>query len=451
MTPVSLAALIAPTIVGVATLVAWLALGAEWALAALALGSAVIVAYHLRQVDKLTRWAAGPAGAPVPEARGSWSGVFSALYRRMRTRAAVERELGHRLDRFARAAEAIPEGIVVLDAAHRIRWANARARAHLGLDVQRDLGRPVVNIVRQPEVIRYLEAGDFADPIVVESQREPGVTLSIVIVPYGDEQKLLLSRDVTRMEAVARMRKDFIANVSHELKTPLTVIAGFVETMQDLDLDIRQRERFLGLMNEQAKNMKRLVDDLLTLSALENEENALADAPVAVAPLLGELASQARALSGGRHAIVVDIAAADESASIFGARDELVSAFGNLVSNAVRYTPDGGTVTLAWRIDAEGGGCFSVADTGIGIAAEHLPRLTERFYRVDRSRSRATGGTGLGLAIVKHVLSRHQADLDIASEPGRGSTFTVRVPPSRVRRDADLLATTDTAAATAAS
>jgi len=440
MTPVVLAALVAPSIVGVATLAVWLALGAGWALAALAAGSAAMIAYHLWQLDKLARWASGSSDAAVPEGRGSWRTVFTALYRRMRTRAAVERELGHRLERFARAAEAIPEGIVVLDAAFRIRWANARARAHLGLDAQRDLGQPVGNIVRQPEILGYLDAGDFSEPIVVESQREAGTTLSILVVPYRDEQKLLLSRDVTRLEAVARMRRDFIANVSHELKTPLTVVTGFLETMQDLDLDAQQRKRFLGLMHEQAKNMQRLVDDLLALSALESEQNPIADTPVPVASLLGELAAQARALSLGRHTIGIDIAAPDFATTIIGSRDELASAFGNLVSNAVRYTPEGGTVTLGWRVEADGVGRFSVSDTGIGIAAEHLPRLTERFYRVDRSRSRATGGTGLGLAIVKHVLLRHQAELEIASEPGKGSTFSVRLPASRVRRDADLLA-----------
>ena len=435
MTPVLLAALVAPAIVAVATIIVWLVFGTGWALAALAIGALAVIAHHLWQLDKLARWASGAADAPVPEGAGSWRSVFTALYRRMRVRAAVERELGHRLERFTRAAEAIPEGIVVLDATNRIRWANARARSHLGLDPRRDIGQPLGNIVRQPEVIGYLDAGDFSEPIVVDSLRDPGVTLSIVVVPYGDEQKLMLSRDVTRLEAVARMRREFIANVSHELKTPLTVVAGFLETLRELDLDTRQRDRFLGLMHEQAKNMQRLVDDLLALSVLESEQNPLAEAAVPIAPLVGELAAQARGLSLGRHAIVVDLPQPDDAVCIIGARDELASAFGNLVSNAIRYTPDGGSVTLAWHVDADGSGRFSVSDTGIGIAAEHLPRLTERFYRVDRSRSRATGGTGLGLAIVKHVLLRHHAALEIASEPGHGSTFTVRLPAARVRRE----------------
>src|SRR5439155_4090861 len=225
------------------------------------------------------------------------------------------------------------------------------------------------------------------------------------------------------------MRRDFIANVSHELKTPLTVISGFVETMQDMELDTRQRERFLQLMLEQANNMQRLVADLLTLSTLESEHNLLTDERFAIVPLMLELSNEAKALSKGQHELSLDIG---DAATVLGSRDELASAFGNLISNAIRYTPARGCIAIAWRVDTDGSGVFSVTDSGIGVAADHLPRLTERFYRVDRSRSRATGGTGLGLAIVKHVLLRHQAELDVASEPGKGSVFTVRLPRERV-------------------
>jgi two-component system phosphate regulon sensor histidine kinase PhoR len=227
------------------------------------------------------------------------------------------------------------------------------------------------------------------------------------------------------------MRRDFIANVSHEMKTPLTVVAGFIETLQDMELEPRQRARYLQLMHEQARNMKRLVDDLLTLSALESDQNVVAESPFAIEPLLLGLSADAKALSGGQHTIALDIR---DAATVLGSRDELASAFGNLISNAIRYTPEGGKVTLSWRLADDGRGEFGVEDTGIGIAAEHIPRLTERFYRVDRSRSRATGGTGLGLAIVKHVLLRHEAEFDVVSEPGRGSTFTVRLPARRVQR-----------------
>ena len=311
------AALIAPACVALATLVAGLVFGTGWGLAVLAAGASALVGFHLWQFDRLVRWAEGPLDAPVPEGRGSWRAAFTGLYRRVRTRVAVQRSLAQRLERFAAAAEAIPEAVVVLDDANRIRFANARARLHLGLDPERDLNQAFGNLVRQPEVIRYLEAGDFSDPVTVPSEREPGVTLSIQVVPYGDEQKLLLSRDITRIEATARMRREFIANVSHELKTPLTVVAGFVETLQDLDLDERQRRRYLGLMQEQARNMQRLVDDLLTLSALESEQNPPVDAMFPVGPLLSEVCAQARALSTGRHTIVA-VLPADSEALVHG-------------------------------------------------------------------------------------------------------------------------------------
>ena len=251
------------------------------------------------------------------------------------------------------------------------------------------------------------------------------------------EEKLLMSRDITRLEAVTAMRRDFIANVSHELKTPLTVLAGFIETLTDVDLDERQKRRCLALMQEQAKSMQRLVEDLLTLSSLEGDRNPMHESEFAIVPLLLEISAQAKALSSGRHQVTLNIS---DAATVRGGRDELASAFGNLVSNEVRYTPAGGRVALDWRV-TDNGGEFTVADTGIGIAAEHIPRLTERFYRVDRSRSRVTGGTGLGLAIVKHVLMRHQAELVIDSEPGQGSRFTVRLPARRVVPLAEPVAT----------
>lgn len=423
--------LVAPACVAVTTLVAWALAGTGVALAVLAGGAGGVVAFNLVHLQRISDWAAGPAEADVPEGRGVWSALFTAIYRRMRARSAYERDLRHIIDRFQLAAAALPDGVVVLDAANRIDRANARALVHLGLDVARDRGQPIVNLVRNPEFLRYVETGDYAASIVVASNRDSGRRLALQLVPFAADQKLLMSRDVTEVEAVARMRRDFIANVSHELKTPLTVITGFIETLQDIEIDERQQKRFLQLMQEQARNMQRLVADLLTLSALESEQNPIHDEPFAIVPLLVALSADAKALSKGAHVVSLDIG---EAAIVRGSRDELASAFGNLVSNAVRYTPEGGTVTLAWRVDDDGTGAFSVTDTGIGIADEDIPRLTERFYRVDRSRSRATGGTGLGLAIVKHVLLRHQADLEIGSQRGRGSTFAVRLPARRVER-----------------
>ena len=429
--PLIVQGIAAPAAVLLLAAALWAAAGAAWALVVLALGWGAILAFHLVNLDRLTRWAATAAETPVPEGSGPWRPAFSALYRRARTRRAHERDLANLIERFQSAAEAIPDGMVVLDTANRIKWANARAQSLLGLDLDQDIGAPLMNFVRQPEFVRYLEADDHRDPIVIDSQRDADVTLSIQIVPFGVAEKLLIGRDVTQLESVARMRREFIANVSHELKTPLTVISGFVETLQELELDERQRVRFLQLMQEQAASMQRLVEDLLTLSALESEQNSLTDEQFAIVPLLLHISADAKGLSQGQHQVLLDIG---DAAMVMGGRDELASAFGNLVSNAIRYTPAGGTITLAWRVTPDGEGVFFVTDTGIGIGPEHLPRLTERFYRVDRSRSRATGGTGLGLAIVKHVLLRHQAELEITSETGKGSTFSVRLPARRVQR-----------------
>jgi two-component system phosphate regulon sensor histidine kinase PhoR len=429
VSPIWRRGLIAPLAVALLALAVWPIAGGAAALAVLAIGAIALVIWHLVQLDALARWAGGPLEEPVPEGRGTWAVAYAALYRRVRLRSARQRDLRLALDRFVSGAEALPEGVVVLDAANRIQWANPRAETHLGVDLRQDGGAPIVNIVRQPAFVQYLATGDFSEPVVIESQRETGVTLSIQIVPFGVEEKLLMSRDITRLEAVARLRRDFIANVSHELKTPLTVLTGFLETLADLKLEARQRQRYLALMTEQAQNMQRLIDDLLTLSALESEHSALQETEFAIVPLLLELSSDAKALSAGRHEVTLEI---QHPANVIGSRDELASAFGNLVSNAVRYTPDGGRISLDWRVTPAGGE-FSVSDTGIGIAAEHIPRLTERFYRVDRSRSRATGGTGLGLAIVKHVLLRHQAELIIESAPAQGSRFMVRLPARRVR------------------
>ena len=427
--PVPRKGLVAPGLVAFATLCVWGVAGPAWALGCLAVGAAAIIGFHLYHLQLATDWARGALDASVPEGRGVWADAFSALYRRNRLRVAMQRDLRQLIDRFRKAAEAIPDGVVLLDAANRIAWANPKAAEQLGLDLATDRGQPLVNLLREPKFLRYVESGDFRESVVVE-QPQARRTLALQLVPFGVEEKLLLSRDVTQLEAVARMRRDFIANVSHELKTPLTVISGFVETLQDLEFEPRQRARYLGLMQAQARNMQRLVEDLLALSALESEHNPLQEAEFAVIPLLLELSADAKALSHGGHVITLDIG---DAATLVGSRDELKSALSNLVSNAVRYTPPGGAIALAWSVDDDGA-VFSVRDSGIGIAPEHVPRLTERFYRVDRSRSRATGGTGLGLAIVKHVLLRHQAELAVDSRLGEGSTFAVRLPARRVRR-----------------
>ena len=433
MNPIWLRGLLALSLLAVLALVVGWGAGPVAGLVVLAVGALAMVAWHLSQLAELARWASGPIEAPVPEGRGTWAVAYAALYHRVRLRSARQRDLRLALDRFVSGAKALPEGVVVLDRADRIEWVNPCAEAHLGLDLRHDVGAPVVNLVRHPAFVQYLAAGDYSEPVIIQSVRENALTLSMQVVPFGVEEKLLMSRDITRLEAVARVRRDFIANVSHELKTPLTVLAGFIETLTDVDMDERQRQRCLALMAEQSNSMQRLVEDLLTLSALESEQSPVNESEFAIVPLLLAVSADAKALSGGRHEVTLTIR---DAANVVGSREELASAFGNLVSNAVRYTPDRGRIALEWRVGAEGGE-FTVADTGIGISSEHVPRLTERFYRVDRSRSRATGGTGLGLAIVKHVLIRHQGELIVDSEVDRGSRFTVRLPLRRIRSVAE--------------
>ena len=395
-----------------------------WAGVALVL--AALVVHHVRHLRRLRRWLAHPEAGSVPEGTGAWAEVLSALHRHERSAAGRQSELADALTRFRRAAQAMPDGVVLLDAQNCIEWCNDNAAAMLELSPRADIGRPIANLVRDPAFIDYLATHDADSTATVRVPASRGVMLSIRLVPYGDEQKLMLARDVTQAERLETMRRDFVANVSHELRTPLTVLVGFLETVRELKLDPQRVRDYLAMMGEQAGRMHRIIDDLLALSVLESAPPPPLER-VPVAPLLERLRADGVALSAGRHAISVDGAPACD---LLGAESELVSAFGNLVSNAVRYTPAGGAVKLVWR-DGPDGASFSVEDTGPGIAAEHIPRLTERFYRVDRSRSRETGGTGLGLAIVKHALARHQATLEIESELGKGSRFTARFPPQR--------------------
>jgi two-component system phosphate regulon sensor histidine kinase PhoR len=369
----------------------------------------------------------------VPEGHGTWDEVLNALHKYERAAVRHASQLEDALTRFRRAAQALPDGVVMLDADDRIEWCNDAAAA-LGLDPRADVGQAIGNLVRAPEFIEYLAARDGASPVRVAI----GASLfSLQLVPYGDSQRLLLARDVTQAERVETMRRDFVANVSHELRTPLTVLVGFLETIRDLKLDPQRTRDYLGMMQEQSARMQRIIEDLLTLSLLESAPPPAADR-VPVRPLLRRLHGDAQALSGGRHRISLQ---GEPGLDLLGSEAELASAFGNLVSNAIRYTPRGGEVRIVWRDLAEGAS-FSVEDTGIGIAPEHLPRLTERFYRVDRSRSRETGGTGLGLAIVKHALARHQAHLEVDSKPGRGSRFTIQFPAKRtIPAQPDVVAT----------
>jgi len=395
-------------------------------LAAIAVVLVIRVAYHQLHLTALRGWLRRPQLETLPRGRGVWEEALAELHRFLKRRDAEQESLDQSLARFRAAVRALPDGVVILDREHRIEWANPTAAHHFGIDARRDLGQPVVNLIRQPDFVTFLGAGDFSQPLALRTR---DTTLSVRVIEFGEEQKLLNSRNVTAEERIDTMRRDFVANVSHELKTPVTVLSGFVETLSDesFPMSPAQRGRYLAMMAEQAKRMQRLVEDLLTLSALESSAAPAEERPIELLPFVERLADEARALSGGRHRVESEV----EDGRLLGSAAELHSALSNLVSNAVRYTPDGGSVRLAWRV-VDGSGVFSVSDSGIGIEARHIPRLTERFYRVDSGRSRETGGTGLGLAIVKHALTRHQAALDVVSEPGRGSTFSAVFPPGRV-------------------
>ncbi|HLX81236.1 MAG TPA: phosphate regulon sensor histidine kinase PhoR [Burkholderiales bacterium] len=401
----------------------WLEIG----LALLVAGLAAALWLNLREFRKLRHWASQSRLSDPPEAAGAWGEVFNLLHRHRRAMLKRRRELAQLMVRSRRGAQALPYGVAVLDADYRLDWCNDAAREHLGVDPERDRKQPVVNMVRAPEFVEYLRAADFSEPVRLGS---PGGrrTLSLQIVSFGDEEHLLLSQDVTGAVQVEAMRRDFVANVSHELRTPLTVLAGFLETIQDLKLDASRVRDYVGLMAPQAERMKHLIDDLLTLSALEHAPPPPDAERIALRPLLQRVRAEAEALSSGKHRIMLEVAGEHD---LLGAESEIASAFVNLVSNAVRYTAAGGEIRLLWH-STDGGAEFSVEDTGIGIDPEHLPRLTERFYRVDRGRSRETGGTGLGLSIVKHALARHQGTLLIDSAPGKGSRFTARFPAARL-------------------
>jgi two-component system, OmpR family, phosphate regulon sensor histidine kinase PhoR len=386
---------------GLACLVLWPVAGAGTAWAVFACGLLFCIFLHLRHVSLLLKWLRTPALDAMPQGVGIWDEVFAALYRMLRQRSQSESRLSATLKDFQQAGAAMPDGLVILDQADRIEWCNPKAELHLGLDLRRDTGQQITYLVRNPRFSENLRAQNYSEPLILRQSRGSDLILSVQLVPYGDRQTLVISRDVTDLERVETMRRDFIANVSHELRTPLTVVGGFLETISDArPTDGELLRRSLPLMMDQTRRMQRLVEDLLTLSRLESANNPVREEHVNVPDLAQALYRDALALSAGRHRIRLELESRDW---LSGSEDEQ------------------GDVAA-----------FRVRDSGIGINPEHIPRLTERFYRVDRSRSRETGGTGLGLAIVKHVLNRHQGWLEVASEAGRGSTFTAVLPAQRL-------------------
>ena len=398
--------------------------GAAWALVDLGRGA------------KLLHWLREGALVPMPEVPGLWGEVGTRTRSLLRER---EQQLAHsdaRLAEFLAAIQTSPNGVVLLDAQGRIEWCNRTAAEHFGFDQQRDLGQHLGNLLRDPVFAAYQAAHDYSHAVVIPGPRSTvsrPMRLSVDLHAYGDGRRLLLSRDVTALEQAEAMRRDFVANVSHEIRTPLTVLGGFVETLQTLQLKPQEQQRYLTLMAQQAQRMHLLVSDLLTLSRLEGSPPPPLEEWHSVQALMDDCEREARALSALVAAPPHILSfSSNVHTELAGASSELLSAMSNLVSNAVRYTPGGGRIDVVWTPLPDGRAELSVQDTGPGISPEHLPRLTERFYRVDRSRARETGGTGLGLAIVKHVAQRHGAELKIESRPGQGSRFAIQFPAVRL-------------------
>jgi two-component system, OmpR family, phosphate regulon sensor histidine kinase PhoR len=416
----------------------WLISGATVALLAFSIGLLLYLASHISWLHKLHLWFKTPVLKDIPEGSGAWQDVFTALLQYERNNLANQSQLGSALERFNLTAEAIPDGLIILSPSNEVEWCTSHAENQLGLDIKTDKNLPIVNLLRDSHFIAYLYNAEYIEPFKLKSWRDPEVIFEIQIIPFANQQKLLICRDMTQMEKVDAMRRDFIANVSHELRTPLTVVGGFLETLSDMEGAIPEAiKTYFGMMQEQTGRMRRIIEDLLTLSTIESNTEAPEDNEIDMAKLLKALQNDAIGLSQSlykaKHKVHID---ADPTLNLSGAQEELHSALSNLVSNAVRYTTPknnkpGGEIFLTWHLVGEQA-VFSVRDTGIGIEQQHIDRLTERFYRVDRSRSRETGGTGLGLSIVKHILIRHQARLEIASEIGIGSTFSVVFPKGRI-------------------
>lgn len=411
----------------------WLISGKTVALAAFSIGLLAYLISHIVWLHQLHIWFKAPALEDIPEGSGVWEDVFTALLQYERNNITNQTQLSSALERFTLTANAIPDGLVILGASNEIEWCTPHAENQLGLSLSMDKNLPIVNLIRDSHFIAYLYSDDYSEPFKLKSWQKPELVYEIQLIRFGANQKLLICRDMTQLEKVEVMRRDFIANVSHELRTPLTVVGGFLETLSDMEGAVPDAiKSYFGMMQEQTNRMRRIIEDLLTLSKIESNieepENTEIDMPSLLKQIQNDALGLSHSLYKTKHVIDLEV---DPTLTITGAQSELQSALSNLVSNAVRYTPKGGKITISWHRQNEQA-VFAVRDTGIGIEQQHIERLTERFYRVDRGRSRETGGTGLGLSIVKHILIRHQAKLDISSEVGVGSTFSVLFPKSRI-------------------
>jgi two-component system phosphate regulon sensor histidine kinase PhoR len=411
---------------------------AGWSVAGALFGAALWSLLDGLRARRLLRWLDSADTSLTPALSGLWAELFERSRKVMKKLERKTQSSNARLANFLAAIQASPNGVILLDGAGRIEWVNLTAAHQLGFDPQKDIGQYIQNLVRSPAFKTYLLGDDFNAEISIGGiglrPSQPSKIL-VKIHPYGKKRKLMLTQDVTAVELADNMRRDFVANVSHEIRTPLTVLSGFVETMQNIPVSAAERATYLTLMSQQAQRMQMLVSDLLTLSRLEGSpapgQGDWINTHELMTPALQETRALSSVIAQPPHEITEATAS---SFLVSGNKSELHSAMSNLLSNAVRYTPGGGSIRSGWRLRVDGGAEFFVVDSGPGIAAEHLPRLTERFYRVDRSRSRETGGTGLGLAIVKHVAQRHGGQLEVISTVGKGSTFSIALPPSRVQQ-----------------
>lgn len=394
------------------------------------LGLLAYVAWHLRNVLRLATSLSGDGD--TPESIGLWGDLFERLHRARREATTTRRRLAQIVLRFEESSAALPDAAVALGEEGTIDWCNEAAQRLLGLRTPRDIGQRITNVVRDPAFARYFAGhGERAEGVDFTAPQDDSLALHAQIIAFGQGRRLLVVRDVTAGRRLEQVRRDFVANASHELRTPLTVVYGFLETLTAADGELPPRwRRPLELMTQQTLSMQRIIDDMLMLARLEGDAGRHSESDIDVPNLLQQIRAEALALSGARnHRVELDL---DPQLWLHGSEAELRSAFSNLVGNAVQHTPDGSLITVRWR-DQDGCPLLAVQDNGDGIAAEHLPRLSERFYRVDASRSRSRGGTGLGLAIVKHALARHDAQLRVHSQIGAGSTFSCVFPAAAAR------------------
>lgn len=398
------------------------------------LATTVYLTWHMSNMAQMTEWLNKNPDDVPPQSAGIWEEIFNALYRRDKSMRLQIKRAKRNLERYQESTTALPDATIILNKHGNIEWLNQKSRDYLGLQ-ESDVGQRIDNLIRNPRFISYLQTGNYDEPLELASPVLRGNILMIRIIPYGRSRRLLVARDMTKIQRLEGMRRDFIANFSHELRTPMTVLRGYLEGMQGDENLQRDWGDALRTMNQQIKRMEYINDDLLFLSRLESPDNPRSDEINNIPGLLAAIHEDAQALSQSldqkQHRIELDY---DESLYLHGSDNELRTAFSNLIFNAVRYTPAGGTIKIRWYADDDGAH-LEVKDSGDGIAAHHIPRLTERFYRVDEGRSREKGGTGLGLAIVKHVLNRHQARLEIRSQLGRGSSFICHFPTTLIVRN----------------